>query len=167
MFRSIEEFLAEWSHEAAATKRMFGALTDASLNRRVTPRNRSIGQLASHIITSPHEMLARAGLAFEAPLDYDHVPSTAAEITEAYQAMERSLAEAIRAQWTDESLTRLSNMYGEEWANGFTLRVMIQHEVHHRAQLTVLARQAGLRVPGMYGPVLEEWAEMGMEPPAV
>jgi uncharacterized damage-inducible protein DinB len=28
--------------------------------------------------------------------------------------------------------------------------------------MTVLMRQAGLRVPGVYGPAEEEWGEMGM-----
>jgi hypothetical protein len=28
-------------------------------------------------------------------------------------------------------------------------------------------RQAGLRVPGVYGPALEEWSAYGMPPPAV
>jgi hypothetical protein len=28
-------------------------------------------------------------------------------------------------------------------------------------------RQAGLTVPGIYGPVREEWATMGMEAPPV
>jgi uncharacterized damage-inducible protein DinB len=42
------------------------------------------------------------------------------------------------------------------------LRVLIQHEVHHRGQMTVLMRQAGLEVPGVYGPAREEWAACGM-----
>jgi len=33
--------------------------------------------------------------------------------------------------------------------------------------MTVLMRQAGLRVPGVYGPAHEDWAGMGMEPPEV
>ena len=32
--------------------------------------------------------------------------------------------------------------------------------------MTVLMRQAGLKVPGVYGPAREEWAEFGMQPPA-
>jgi uncharacterized damage-inducible protein DinB len=30
--------------------------------------------------------------------------------------------------------------------------------------MTVLMRQAGLPVPGLYGPSKEEWAAMGMSP---
>ncbi len=33
--------------------------------------------------------------------------------------------------------------------------------------MTVLMRQAGLKVPGTYGPAKEEWGAIGMEAPAV
>jgi uncharacterized damage-inducible protein DinB len=42
---------------------------------------------------------------------------------------------------------------------------LIQHQAHHRGQMTVLMRQAGLPVPGIYGPSKEEWANFGMEAP--
>jgi uncharacterized damage-inducible protein DinB len=38
------------------------------------------------------------------------------------------------------------------------------HQCHHRGQMTVLMRQAGQKVPGIYGPAKEEWSSMGMEP---
>lgn len=39
-------------------------------------------------------------------------------------------------------------------------------ETHHLGQMTVLMRQAGLNVPGVYGPSKEEWTAYGMpEPP--
>jgi uncharacterized damage-inducible protein DinB len=45
--------------------------------------------------------------------------------------------------------------------------VLVTHQTHHRAQMTVLMRQAGLQVPGIYGPVKEGWAAYGMNVPAV
>jgi uncharacterized damage-inducible protein DinB len=33
--------------------------------------------------------------------------------------------------------------------------------------MTVLMRQAGLKVPGVYGPAREEWTTYRMQPPAV
>ncbi|NHN35043.1 hypothetical protein G9U52_35530 [Paenibacillus sp. S3N08] len=58
-------------------------------------------------------------------------------------------------------------MFGEPWKNGFTLNAFVKHEIHHRGQLTILMRQAGLPLPGVYGPAKEEWATMGMEAPVV
>jgi uncharacterized damage-inducible protein DinB len=40
----------------------------------------------------------------------------------------------------------------------------MKHEIHHRAQMTVLMRQAGLKVPGLYGPAKEEWSQYNMPP---
>jgi uncharacterized damage-inducible protein DinB len=58
-------------------------------------------------------------------------------------------------------------MYGERWTRGFTLFASLLHEVHHRGQMTVLMRQAGLAVPGTAGPSKQEWAQWGMAPPEV
>ena len=52
-------------------------------------------------------------------------------------------------------------------APGLTLQVLVVHQAHHRGQMTVLMRQAGLEVPGVYGPSRQEWAAYGMQPPAV
>jgi uncharacterized damage-inducible protein DinB len=167
MFKSIQAFEAEWTNETAATEKLLAALTDESLSQRITPNNRSLGQLGAHLVTSIHEMLTRTGLSFETPLGHDQIPVSVSEITQAYRKTSDAMLQAIRSQWTDESLALLSEMYGEQWPNGLTLRILIQHEVHHRGQMTVLMRQAGLRVPGMYGPALEDWSEWGMEPPVV
>ncbi|MCK4657684.1 MAG: hypothetical protein KAT85_11650, partial [candidate division Zixibacteria bacterium] len=39
--------------------------------------------------------------------------------------------------------------------------------IHHRGQMTVLMRQAGLKVPGVYGPSMEEWEHFGMKKPEI
>ena len=41
------------------------------------------------------------------------------------------------------------------------------HQIHHRGQMTVLMRQAGLEVPGVYGPSRPEWAHYGMPEPLI
>lgn len=167
MFSSIEAFIREWESESAGTRRLLAALTDASLSQSVADGYRTLGRLAWHLTCSPHEMLVRTGLKLPAPGDEHVVPSSAAAIADAYAATSREVADAVRGQWQDADLVRTSDMYGEQWPNGMTLRVVISHEVHHRAQMTVLMRQAGLSVPGLYGPAREDWAAMGMEPPAV
>ena len=44
--------------------------------------------------------------------------------------------------WTDDTLRTKDDMYGEQWARGYTLTSLILHQVHHRGQMTVLMRQA-------------------------
>jgi uncharacterized damage-inducible protein DinB len=43
---------------------------------------------------------------------------------------------------------------------------LVHHEIHHRGQMRVLMRQAGLRPSAMHGPVREDWAAMGVPQPA-
>jgi len=167
MFRTIDDFLNSWRQESESTLKVFANLTDASLEQRVTPDGRSIGKLAWHIVVSIPQMAHEAGLtAVQGSKDDDAVPSTVAEIREAYEAVARSLTEAVLSSWTDEQLADVIPMYGESWSRGLTLSILLRHEAHHRAQITVLMRQAGLVVPGCYGPAREEWATMGMAPMA-
>ena len=162
MFHSLEEFFQTWAYENQSTQRIFAALTDEALAQRVTPEGRDIRTLAWHIVTSIPEMMTRTGLTITGPAADAPAPTTAADILAGYATSADSLEAAMREHWTDASLAETCDMYGQQWSNAKTLSVLIIHQVHHRAQLTVLMRQAGLPVPGIYGPSREEWAAMGM-----
>lgn len=97
----------------------------------------------------------------------DLPPSSAAVIADAYRATASAVDAAVRSESTEVSLTESVAMYGETWTRAHALYVMLVHEIHHRGQLTVLMRHAGLTVPGIYGPAREEWATYGMEIPRV
>lgn len=165
MYRKIEDFSKDWAYESEATLKMIKNLTDASLSQRVTSDGRSLGFLAWHLIVTHAEMLTLAGLTMTAPGEPSDVPASAAEIAAAYERSAHSVAEQVAKNWTDASLLREVEMYGEMWTLGYTLASLIRHEAHHRGQMTVLMRQAGLRVPGVYGPSREEWAQFGMPAP--
>lgn len=164
MFRTIKDFVTEYTNEAKATQRVLDTLTDASLAQRITPELRSLGQIGWHIATTIHEMISRTGLTFAAPEGEEHAPSSAATIAETYRSSVAAALEAIKTQWTDAKLADRSDMYGDMWVNGLTLRIFLSHEIHHRGEMVVLMRQAGLRVPEIYGPTREDWIERGMEP---
>ena len=87
-------------------------------------------------------------------------------IIEAYQAASDALLKGVEA-WSDADLEREDEMYGEVWKRGYGLHVLLVHQTHHRGQMTVLMRQAGLPVPPIYGPVKEGWSAYGVEPPRV
>lgn len=93
------------------------------------------------------------------------VPSSAKEIANSFRQSSESMITAIKEQWTDESLKEIKDIHREKWSNGLTLYILNCHLIHHRGQMTVLMRQAGLKVPGMYGPSLEEWVEYGLLKP--
>ena len=167
MFHSIEDFEQNWTHESASTQKQMDQLTDASLSQLVADGHRTLGRVAWHIVTAIPEMMSRTGLKLPAVDPEAPVPKTAAEIKNAYATASKELLDQIKASWDDATLQVEDDMYGEKWKRGVTLLILIKHEIHHRGQMTVLMRQAGLKVPGFYGPAKEEWVGYGAEPPAV
>ncbi|MEP7212620.1 MAG: DinB family protein [Acidobacteriota bacterium] len=162
MLRTIQDFQKDWAYEAEATTKLLRALTDESLNQKVTDGGRELGFLGWHLVTTLGEMLGHTGLKVNAPAHSEPCPDQAAIIAEAYELAAKSVDEEVSENWTDETLLQEDNMYGEKWSRGLTLFYLITHQAHHRGQMTVLMRQAGLRVPGIYGPSKEEWEEHGM-----
>ncbi|MDY0084194.1 MAG: DinB family protein [Ignavibacteriaceae bacterium] len=162
MYYKIQDFLNDWKTESDLTLKIFGNLTDESLTKKINENVRTAGRLAWHITTSVGEMAQAAGLTFKTVEGNSPVPPTAKEIFNAYKEAADNLAEAIKSNWNDDSLSVEDNMYGEMWKRGTTLQVIIGHQIHHRAQLTTVMRLNGLKVPGVYGPAKEEWAGYGM-----
>ena len=95
------------------------------------------------------------------------MPATAREMFRAYNEAAISLLDQVKARWNDAALDQEDEMYGEKWKRGATLMALVLHQTHHRAQMTVLMRQAGLDLPGIYGPARQEWAAFGQTPPEI
>jgi len=161
MLRKIEDFQKDWAYEAEMTGKVLQTLTNESLGQKVSPDGRNLGFLGWHLTLTLGEMLGLVGLKIEGPADDAECPAEAGEIANAYEKAAKSVANEINANWTDETLLESDNMYGDTWQRGLTLFFLITHQAHHRGQMTVLMRQAGLPVPGVYGPAKEEWAAMG------
>ena len=166
MFRRVADFQKAWEQESGSTLKVLGALRDASLGQAVTKDDRTLGRLAWHLATTPSEMMERTGLKVGGPSHDSPPPASAGAIVAAYEAASKAVADGV-AGWTDATLEVEDEMYGQRWPRGSTLTALIVHQAHHRGQMTVLMRQAGLPVPGVYGPSREEWTTYGMQPPAV
>ncbi len=167
MFTTIKHFETAWKQESGNTRKMLEALTDESLQQSVADDHRTLGRMAWHITQSIPDMGNRTGLKVAGPSEKDPVPATADEIRKNYDKAASTLMSEVTGKWKDETLQVEDNLYGETWKRGLTLRILVDHEIHHRGQMTVLMRQAGLKVPGLYGPSREEWANYGAPPPEV
>jgi len=167
MFHTIDEFVQSWTYETAGTQKQMDQLTDRSLAQTIVDGHRTLGRIAWHIVTTIPEMMSHTGLNLTAVDFKAPVPKTAEEIKKACRAVSQQLLERVKSNWNDASLQIEDNMYGEMWKRGNTLLVLIKHEVHHRGQMTVLMRQAGLKVLGFYGPAKEEWVNYGAPAPEI
>ncbi|KQL35042.1 DinB family protein [Psychrobacillus sp. FJAT-21963] len=165
MIRKLEDFLANWKHESDSTLKILETLTDDSLKQKVYDEGRTLGQLAWHLVVTIDEMIGKTGLQFTATPHDAPKPEAAKEIAKAYKDSSDAMVRAIKEQWTDETLLEEKDMYGEVWTIANILQVLTFHQTHHRGQMTVLMRQAGLVIPGMYGPSKEEWLAFAGEAP--
>jgi len=158
MFTSIATFQSVWEMETTATLSCFDKLTDETLFTELVSDYRTMGRLVNHIvdcaISIPHEAGVPAVYAKE-------TYTTKQALTDAYKVNTEKVKAAL-ASWTDDTLQEDVTMYGETWKKGFALWVTVVHQTHHRGQLTVLMRLAGLKVPGIYGPCKEEWEAYGL-----
>lgn len=164
MFHSISDFLDIWKTESDLTLKVFRTLTDQSLSQRVYPEGRTLGYIAWHIVGSLTYTLGELGLTIDAPSEKDPLPASAAVIAEAFEKCAQAVAQTIQSNWTDDQLPGYISIYGQSWTRDYLLVSLLAHSCHHRGQMTVLMRQAGLKVPGIYGPSKEEWANYAMDP---
>jgi len=160
MFRKIEDFIQTWDDESKSTLKLYNNLTNESLAQKVSDAGRTLLLLARHINYTVTELPNTAGL----PIEINHSTThTVEELIKNYQNDCKHLAQIVKANWTDDQLVDEIPMYGETWKKGAALYILIAHQAHHRGQLTILMRQAGILVPGIYGPAKEEWQSMGMD----
>lgn len=163
MYTAVSHFINEWNQEAVSTQKVLDALTDESLQQKVSPEDRTLGEIAWHIVASTPGMLMEFGVTVKSSLNEADLPTFAREIAETFRGVSAETSEAISEQWTDQSLSETKNVFGMDLPRAVMLNMLNKHIIHHRGQMTVLMRQAGLKVPGVYGPSREEWSQMGMD----
>ncbi len=142
--------------------KLLDAITDEASSQMVTPDGRSLGYIGWHIVLTLGEMTGRTGLTIDAPPEHSPMPENMSQVREAYKKGADSVGKEVEANWSDGSLAEEIEMYGEMWTRGSALSALVKHQAHHRGQMTVLMRQASLKVPGMYGPSKEEWSAYGL-----
>lgn len=162
-----QSLLPELDHEGRGTRATFERVPDAKLEWRPHGKSMTLGGLATHLAGLPTWMaitvdedsfdLAPPGAS---PPRREALPSRAAILA----TFDRNLAEAraILAGATDETL--LASWTLRKGGNDvFTMpriavvrSFILNHTVHHRAQLGVYLRLLDVPVPSLYGPSADE-----------
>jgi uncharacterized damage-inducible protein DinB len=162
MYKTINDFLKDYKSESENTLKLLSAIDDKSLDVTVPQCKRTLGKLAWHFVSAIPEMMNQVGLSVaETEPPY---PGNAKAIHDKYKEFTNNVLSEIENKWDDSILSKEVNLYGQTFQIADVLVMLVKHEIHHRAQLTVYMRSAGLKVAGMYGPSLEEWASFGLEP---
>ena len=158
MYVTVAEFIEDWGRESANTLKVMRALTDASLPQRSDPEANTLGQIAWHMIVMVGAYGAATGLEVVAPQRGTEPPVSAARIGDAFDSAARTMAELASKKLSEGQLSSEISLWGRTVSVAAAFQGLIRHLIHHRGQMTVLMREAGLAVPGVYGPSREEMA---------
>lgn len=164
MYRKISDFVNTWKAEAELTEKMFSYIPSEKLSEKVNVNIRTLGRLAWHIVQTVSELSFQLKLKEHDLIAGKSIPNTTEEIIAEYNKQSEELLSIIQENWKDDDLAIEVELYGEKWDRSRVLSMLVNHQIHHRGQMTVVMRLLGLKVPGIYGPSKEEWADYGAEP---
>ena len=161
------ELTAEYDRETASTRKILEAIpADFDPSYKPHPKSMAFGRLAGHLSeTSGDWALHTLTLdKLEFPADHkfeQYIPASKAAMLEQFDsqvaAVKKALASFAPAKW-DDNWKFVAG--GQAWIDDSKYRVwrnwVINHMVHHRAQLGVYLRVLGQKLPGTYGPSADE-----------
>ncbi|MFP3918123.1 DinB family protein [Lysinibacillus telephonicus] len=159
MYRTVNDFIQDWQHSSNGTLSIIKAITDEKKDFSIVDGHNSLEWLSWHLTNSPAFFMGQIGLSLGLELNQSNVPSTINEISKQYQTVSENIVKIIKENLSNDSLLKTVNMGEQAIPIGAVLRMMVDHQTHHRAQMQVLLRQAGLPVPGVMGPTKEQLAK--------
>jgi uncharacterized damage-inducible protein DinB len=138
---------------------------DADLAWQANPKSMSLGRLAGHTAETAGEWardaLGKDALVFDMAEYKPWHPATTAEVLEKFEK-DTTDARAILVAMTPEKWDANWKMTAgdQTWIDDSRYRVwrkwVINHLIHHRAQLGRDLRTLGAKIPGSYGPSADE-----------
>jgi uncharacterized damage-inducible protein DinB len=161
-----KELIAEFDREVALTRKVLAAIPqDVDFAWKPNPKSFSLGRLAAHVAETPCEW-AMSTLTLD-KLEFNmegYKPYVAVSTSALLERFDKESAEAKAAlaafdpaKW-DDNWKMVAG--GQTWIDDTRYRVfrnwVLNHTIHHRAQLGVDLRLLGAKVPGVYGPSADE-----------
>ena len=160
--RMVDSILAEVEQEAQTTKRVLERIPEDKLAWRPHPKSFSLGQLGLHIASLPGGVAAGAVPdTIEAPSFIRAEPKSRQEILDTFATSLES-AKEILTKMDDERLmatwrlTKNGKVVMSMARIAFIRSILMNHNYHHRGQLSVYLRMLDVTVPSIYGPSADE-----------
>jgi len=157
--RLVDPILMELDQEAEITKRLLDIVPEDKLSWRPHPKAKSLGELAMHIA------MLQGGVAEISQLDtkeagdfpLDPEATSRAQILEAFAESLKKAKNIVEAtddakalaEWklTKEGQTVLTMPRMSFWRS-----ILLNHNYHHRGQLSSYLRELDIPLPSIYGP---------------
>jgi uncharacterized damage-inducible protein DinB len=162
-----KELIAEYDREVTKTRKMLEAIpADADFTWKPHAKSMSLGHLAGHISDTAGEWAVSALTTDKLEFPPDHkfepyIPASTAAMLERFDKQtgeaKAALAGLAPEKW-DENWKFVAG--GQAWIDESKYSVfrnwVLDHLIHHRAQLGVYLRLLDKPVPGMYGPSADD-----------
>jgi uncharacterized damage-inducible protein DinB len=161
-----EELKAEYERELASTRKMLDAIpADADLNWKSNPKCMTLGRLAAHVAETAGawgvDTLSKDCLKFDMGNYKPWNPASKAEILQKFDSetaqAKQILASLDATRWNENWKMTVGD---QTWIDDSRYNVfrtwVLNHLIHHRAQLGRDLRTLGAPIPGMYGPSADE-----------
>lgn len=160
-----EIFLRIWEREAKTTQKVMHAFPPESLGFKPHERSRSIRDLAWQCVIDERvieKILDGANDLRNAPPS-PPPPEKMEEIAAAHEAAHRNASDKMRRPETEfsQKVTVTTRGGSIQLEQAETIWDNLLDQIHHRGQLTIYLRQAGGKVPSIYGPSGDEGMSFG------
>jgi uncharacterized damage-inducible protein DinB len=159
----LDSLRIEFDQEVQKTRKTLERVPEKGLAWRPHEKSMTLGRLSGHLAELPGRSAAIVNTdTFVRQVGY--VPFSATTCKDLIETFERSISDGRKAldQLKEEDLPKIWTMkFGDkvilELPKWVALRsVVMNHMVHHRAQLGVYLRLLDVPVPGMFGPSADE-----------
>ncbi|HWA95010.1 MAG TPA: DinB family protein [Terracidiphilus sp.] len=160
-----KELMDEFEKESATTRKMLEAIPeDADFGWKPHEKSMKLGRLAGHVAETngswAMHTLTQDRLDWN-PEMKSAEPATKAELMELYEKQMPEAKAALAAMTPERWDTNWKFVAGDQtWIDDSKYRVwrtwVINHMIHHRAQLGAYLRLLNKKIPGCYGPSADE-----------
>ena len=161
-----QELIAEYEREAVLTRKMLSAIpADADLNWKANPKSMTLGRLAAHVVETAGwwgiDTLSKDGLDFDMANYKPWRPASVSEIVQTFDKDTTTVTNILGNLDKSKLDDNWKMTAGDQtWIDDSRYRVfrtwVLNHQIHHRAQLGRDLRTLGVPIPGMYGPSADE-----------
>lgn len=156
---------AEYERETESTRKLLNAIPEgADFGWKPHDKSMTLGKLAGHVADTSGDWAVHAltvdKLEWNAEMN-SAPPATKAAVLEGFDKKVAQAKQALAGMTPERWDSNWKFVAGEQtWIDDTKYNVwrtwVVNHMIHHRAQLGVYLRLLGAKLPGMYGPSADE-----------
>ena len=157
--RLVDPILMELEQEAEITKRLLDIVPEDKPSWRPHPKARSLGELAMHLATLQGNVaeIGQLDTKETGTFPTDSQPNSRTQILESFAENLKKAKDIVAS--TDDAravaewkLTKSGETIMSMPRIAFWRAILLNHNYHHRGQLSVYLRELDVPLPSIYGP---------------